>query len=103
MVRRGWWTYVLWPELRRAVSEGGALRGQDPAGRKACRPAHRAAHKIRVRHQPQDRESAWPDHSAVGARAGRSPHRIMDRRAFITVVGGSIVTAPLAAEGQQQP
>src|SRR5262245_11657749 len=76
MVRRGWWTHVLWPELRRAVSEGGALRGQDPEGRKACRPAHRAAHKIRVRHQPQDRESTWPDHSAVGARAGRSSHRI---------------------------
>src|SRR5262249_23759943 len=32
--------------------------------------------KIPVRHQPQDRESVWPDCPALGARAGRSSDRI---------------------------
>ena len=32
------------------------LRGQDPEGRQARRPARRAAHEVRAGHQPQDRE-----------------------------------------------
>jgi hypothetical protein len=42
-----------------------------------------------------------PDDSAVSAAAGRPSNRMMDRRAFITIVGGGILAGPLAIEGQQ--
>jgi ABC-type uncharacterized transport system substrate-binding protein len=38
-------------------------------GRQAGRPAGRAAHQVRARHQPQDREGARVDDSAVAAAA----------------------------------
>src|SRR5262249_52613275 len=38
---------------------------------------------------------------AVAADPGRRGHPIVDRRAFITVVGGSMLAAPLVSEGQQ--
>src|SRR5262249_59189916 len=39
---------------------------------------------------------------AIGAGPSRRDHPVMDRRAFITIVGASILAAPLAG-GAQQP
>ena len=43
-------------------------------GAKARRPASRAAHEVRIGHQPQNREGARPHHPAVAAPAGGSGH-----------------------------
>src|SRR5262249_38144522 len=57
-----------------------------------------AAHKIRVRHQPQDRESAWPDHSAIGARAGRPGHRITRARPNAAIWASARLRPPTLTE-----
>src|SRR5262249_38448029 len=85
----------------RYVSPSGHLCGQDPKGRKTWGPARRATDQIRIGNQPKDRKGHWSDHPAVSAGASRRGHPMMDRRAFITVVGGSLLAAPLAAESQQ--
>src|SRR5262249_9951900 len=54
---------------------------------------------VRVRHQPQDRQSPRPHDPAVAAGAGGSRHR-MNRRAFVTGLG-AVLAAPLGAEAQQ--
>ena len=59
-----------------APSARGLLRGQDPQGRQARRPARRAADEVRAGHQPQDRQGARPDDPAVAPAAGGSGDRI---------------------------
>src|SRR5262249_47056848 len=51
--------------------------------------------------QSENRARAGVDDLAIVARADRRDHRVMDRRAFIGMVGGSVLAGPLAAEGQQ--
>jgi hypothetical protein len=53
---------------------GGLLRGQDSKGYEARRPADRAAHEIRPRDQPEDRQSPRPHHPAVRAPPSGSGH-----------------------------
>src|SRR5262249_36968041 len=48
----------------------------------------------------QDREGPRAHNPTIAARPGRRDHPVMDRRAFITMVAGSILAAPLAAEAQ---
>src|SRR5262249_11824279 len=75
------------------------VRGQDPQGRQAGRPARGAADEVRARYQHEDREGAQVDDRAVGTAQRRSGDRVMDRRAF---VAGTVafLPAPLVAEAQ---
>ena len=54
-------------DLNRRVA---AYRRQDPQGRQAGGSARRAAHQVRARHQPQDRQGPRPHDPAVAAGAG---------------------------------
>src|SRR5262249_29003581 len=47
---------------------------------------HRAAHEVRTRHQPQDREGARPHHPAVAAAAGGSGDRSMRTAVHVNAV-----------------
>src|SRR5215831_7469676 len=87
--------------IPRFISSSGCLRRQDSSWRETRGPARRAAHQVRAGDQPQDRQAAWPDHSAVAAGTGGSGDRIVQRRAFLCVVTGGLLAAPLAAEAQQ--
>src|SRR5262245_34834204 len=51
-------------------------------------------------YQCEDRQSPWAHDSAVNPDPRRRDHPVMDRRAFIGLMGG-IVAAPLVVEGQQ--
>jgi len=53
-------TPVLWHGSTAGVPSSCRVRRQDPEGCQACRPPGRAAHQVRARHQPQDRQGAWP-------------------------------------------
>ena len=91
----------LWREYRLIMyRRARRLRGQDPQGRQARRPARRAADEVRAGHQPQDRQGPRPDDPAVAPAAGGSGDRVMDRRAFIGTLAGGLLAAPLAAEAQ---
>jgi hypothetical protein len=48
----------------------GELCRSYPERRKTRRPPHRAAHDVRVGHQPQDGEGAWPHDPAVDSHPG---------------------------------
>jgi len=74
--RGGGRPYVVRAELRRDVPARCDLRGQNPQGREACRSSGRAAHYIRTRHQPEDREGSRADGTTIGAHAGRPRHRV---------------------------
>ena len=65
-------------------------------GGQAWRPADRAADKIRVGHQPQDRQGSRPHDPAVAAGAGGSGDRVMDRRRFLLTSLAGALAAPLA-------
>ena len=54
----------------------GHVRGSDPQGREARRATHRAAHQVRARHQPQDREGARAEDPAGSAGPGRPRDRV---------------------------
>jgi ABC transporter substrate binding protein len=60
---------VLRDRPERALFARGGLRAPHSAGRKARRFADRATNQIRACGQSQNRESAWPHDSAVGAAA----------------------------------
>src|SRR5262249_59938283 len=71
--------YVIGAESAGFLPPIGIFRGQDPQGRQACRPPHRAAYEVRIGHQPQDRQGPWPHDPTVAAAAGGSGHRITIR------------------------
>src|SRR5260370_24778866 len=54
----------------------------------------------RAGHHPQDCQGPRPHDPAVAPAAGGSGDRVMDRRAFIGTLAGSLLAAPLAAEAQ---
>ena len=72
------------------------LKGAKPGG-SACR----GTDDIRVRHQPEDREGPRPDDPIIAPAAGGSGDRVMDRRAFLGTLTGSLLAAPLSAETQE--
>jgi putative tryptophan/tyrosine transport system substrate-binding protein len=61
---------VLRDEFLGSLSSSSYVRGQDFERREAGRPTCRATDKVRAGHQPQDRQGARPDDSAVAAGAG---------------------------------
>src|SRR4029453_13913477 len=97
-VCRGRGPYGLFGGFFGFVPPNRHLRRQDPQGRQACRPSRRAADEMGVRDQPKDREGSWHHDPAVSAGAGGPSDPVMDRRVFITVVGRSILAAPLAPQ-----
>src|SRR5262249_57063894 len=75
--------------------------GSRSCSRSAC--SLRLLQPMRSRHRRSGRSdcSLWAENPAVGAGAGRRGDRVMDRRAFIAMVGGCVLTAPLVAEAQR--
>src|SRR6185295_5778429 len=100
---RGRCASVLRPLYIRRLSACCQIRRSHPQGRQARRSPRRAADEVRVGHQPQDRQGPRPDDPAVGAGAGGSGDRVMDRRAFISTLAGGLLAAPLAAQAQPRP
>src|SRR5262245_2567719 len=82
-------TDELRTENVRPLPPRGRPSRQDPQGRQTGRSPRRATHEVRLGHQPPDREGPRTHDPAVGVAAGGPGHRVMDRRAFITIVGAS--------------
>ena len=54
------------------IAASGDLRRQDSEGRQTRRPALKATHEVRARHQPQDRQGPRPHDPTLAAGAGGS-------------------------------
>src|SRR5262245_14648279 len=85
----------LWASTYRIVPAVGILYRPHSQGREARRASDRAADKVRVCGQPEDRKVAGPDNCAVAACARRRGDRMIGRREFITLLGGAAVLALL--------
>lgn len=76
-VRRSRQSAELWAHPARVLPSLRALRGQDSERGETSGPSGRAAHRVRVRRQHENREGAGPEYPAVAARAGRPSHRVV--------------------------
>src|SRR5262249_20825293 len=79
--------HLLWTKLAVHGSAGSDLRRQDPQRGEARRPPPRTAYQVRACHQSEDRQGAGPHDSSITAAARRRDYSVIDRLAFITIVG----------------
>jgi putative ABC transport system substrate-binding protein len=86
--RARWRPDVVWPQAERNRGEGRLFRRPHLARRAAGGPAARTAHALRAAHQSQNRTGA-PHHAAADAGRPRRRGDRMNRREFISVLGGT--------------
>src|SRR6185369_14282143 len=103
-IRRAWRAHILFAELRRVVSERGQVCGQDTEGRKTCRSPSRAADKVRIGRQHENRQNARLHDSQLDFAARGRGDQMIRRRQFLIALGASALrTSTLALAQPQAP